>query len=343
MPSNPGWSENEVRAAVSAYFKLLKTEQAGGAINKAKLYRALSERFPRRVPKAFELKFQNISAILYEQRLPYCSGLKPRHNYQRMLRLLVLDALDRSPLPAVEPHEILFSKLRELSARGPIKVTKKGAGRFGLAIEEALGISQNSDKAADFMGIELKTKSGGELQTLFSRTPSRFVEDSDKAGMFNRHCYYDKQRNRRALYTSFSKDPDTLGFRLDVNDQVVRVVRGRVTVLEYDAELIEAGLLSKHTQTVFLTLDCGGKTGRETCTVKSAQFCRWPSIIRFIRLLLSGDVFLDFTMSQDSRGIIKDHGFLWRVRSSVLDRLYLSHEVFDPHGARTTAGAVSNQ
>src|SRR5689334_22184121 len=93
---------------------LLKAELNGRHVNKAALYRSLSKRFPLREPKAFELKFQNISAILYQQRLPYCAGLMPRPNYQRLLRLVVLDHLDRSPLPPVEPHEILFAKIREL-------------------------------------------------------------------------------------------------------------------------------------------------------------------------------------------------------------------------------------
>src|SRR5262245_49576179 len=109
------WTENEVRAAVSSYFELLRAEQAGRHPNKTNLDRNLARRFPKRSPKAFELKFQNISAILYQLHLPYCSGLKPRFNYQRLLKLLVLDALDRSPLPAMEAHEILFAKLQELS------------------------------------------------------------------------------------------------------------------------------------------------------------------------------------------------------------------------------------
>jgi MvaI/BcnI restriction endonuclease family len=328
MPNRVGWAEQEVRAAVSAYFKLLRAEQDGVHTNKAKLYRDLSTRFPKRVPKAWELKFQNISAILYHQHLPYCSGLKPRFRYQRLLKLLVLDELERSPLPAIEPHEILFAKLLELSARGPIPVAKRGAGRFGLAIEEVLGIQQNSSKEADFMGIELKTKIDGSLQTLFSRTPSRFVQDPDKRTMFERHSYVD-QRNRRALYTSFSAKRDSLGFHLAVADQVVRVLRETVTILEYDAERIEEALLSKHSQTAFLTLDCGRDDRGEVCTLKGAQYCKWPSILRFLQLVQSGHVFLDFTMSEDVQGKVKDHGFLWRIRTEALPELYLSIKAFD--------------
>jgi hypothetical protein len=318
-----GWPETEVRAAVEAYFKVLDSEQEGQAVNKRQVYRDLAARFPRRGEKAFELKFQNISAILYEQRLPYCSGLKPRFNYQRLLRLMVLDHIDRTPLPAVEPHEILLKKLRELRQRGSIPVTKGGSGRFGLAIEQALGIVQNSDKAADFMGIELKTKSDGTLQTLFSRTPSRYVQDADKRGMFDRHCYFDESRNRRALYTSFNSEPDSLGFCLVPADQVVRVTRAGVLVLEYDAELIEEALLSKHSHTAFILVKSCKANGADACTVEGAHFCKWPSVIKFMRLVAAGDVYLDFTMSEDAQGRVKDHGFLWRIRSSAIETLYL--------------------
>jgi len=329
MARNSGWSEMEVRAAVSAYFDVLRAEQAGKAVNKTELYRRLADRHPARSPKAFELKFQNISAILYEQRLPYCAGLKPRHNYQRLLRLVVLDQLDRSPLPAVEPHEILSAKLRELAKHGPIAVTKTGSGRFGLAVEEALGIRQNSDKAADFMGIELKTKADKSLQTLFSRKPSRYANGVDKKGMFDRHSYVDTERGRRALYTSFSRKPDSLGFRLSVDGQVIRVERSGQAVLEYDAEDIEAALLSKHSQTAFVSVKPMAGNGREFCTVDRLNLCKWPSIIRFLQLVAGGDVFLDFTMSQVADGRVKDHGFLWRVRSDALERLYLHSQTLD--------------
>jgi hypothetical protein len=325
----PSWSESEARAAVSTYFKILKAEQDGLDVSKADLYRFLSDKFPQRTAKAFEVKFQNISAILYELHLPYCSGLKPRHNYQRLLRLLVLDQLDRTPLPAVEPQDILFRKLREVGKRGPILVKRRGAGRFGLLIEEALGIKPNSDKAADFMGIELKTKSDKSLQTLFSRSPSRFVAH-DKRMMFRRLSYLDGN-GRRALYTSFSKTPDSLGFRLVVRDQVIQVFHNRSPVLEYDAESLEEALLSKHTQTAYLSLARGTQNGQETCTLVGLQVCKWPSIIRFMRLISSGDVFLDFTMSEN-RGRIRDHGFLWRIRTSSLEHLYLSTQIYDLTG-----------
>ena len=48
------WSEEEARASVNAYFKLMAAEQRGNPIAKAPLYRKLSDQFRNRSAKAFE-------------------------------------------------------------------------------------------------------------------------------------------------------------------------------------------------------------------------------------------------------------------------------------------------
>lgn len=323
------WSEAEVKATIRAYFNLLELEQKGKKSNKSAIYRSLSARFPNRSTKAFELKFQNISAILYELHMPYCKGLKPRRNYQRLLKLLVLDHLDKSPLPPVEPFEILFTKLQDLHAYGPLQVSGEASGRFGLAIEKALGIPPNSKKSPDFMGIELKTKRSGGLQTLFSRIPSRYVEYEDKQRLFERYCYFSEGKKRYQLYTSFNNTPDKHGFRLSAAYDAVKVLRDRKIVLEYDTEYLEATLLSKLSSAAFLSVSWIGRKGNEACTIDSATYCKWPSIIRFLRLIEEGDVFLDFTMSKKNKGRVTDHGFLWRIRPNSLDTLYLSSKTLN--------------
>lgn len=323
------WTEEEVKTAIDGYFRLLESEHAGKKTNKAEIYRSLSSRCPSRTPKAFERKFQNISAILYDLHLPYVSGLKPLGNYQRLLKLVALDRLEKSPLPAVEPYEILESKLREIAAK-PIKVADKGSGRYGLAIERALGIDQNNSKSPDFMGIELKTKSDNSLQTLFSRAPSKYLSGTDKYDFFNKFCYVDSKRKRRALCTSFSSRSDTLGFSLAVDHLSVKVLNRDSAVLEYYADYLEMALLSKHSQTVFLKVI----PDDNEVSVMSATFCRSASIIRFLELVENGQVFLDFTMSELSSGKIKDHGFLWRIHSEALRDLYLFSSEMEIHRDR---------
>ena len=320
------WTELEVKGAVVAYFRLLDAQSRGQGEVKSALYSKLSQDFPNRSAKAFEYKFQNISAILYEENLPYCDGLKPKFQYQNLLKLMVLDHAKKGRIQEQEPHEILFHKLRELHRKGPIVVVGKGSGRFGLSLENALGIPQNSSKQPDFMGIELKTKIGVTLQTLFSRVPSKYLGCADKNDLLDRYGYNDAKKGRAALYTSFCNEPDSLGFYLETKHDKVIVKNDGVEILEYDTEIIEEALLSKHSQTAYIYLSKAFDKQKEVCQIKSINYCRFPSIIKFLKLIKEGDVYLDFTLSQKD-GKIKDHGFLWRIRSTALQKLYLSTEI----------------
>jgi len=151
----------------------------------------------------------------------------------------------------------------------------------------------------------------------------------NKKSMFDVHSYLDTVRGRNALYTSCSYKPDALGFKLAIHGQVIRAERSGQAVLEYDAEDIEAALLSKHSQTAFVSVRPLAQNGRQFCTLDRIHFCKWPSIIRFLQLVSSGDIFLDFTMSRSPNEGVKDHGFLWRIRPESLERLYLHSQQLD--------------
>jgi hypothetical protein len=228
-----------------------------------------------------------------------------------------------------QPHQILFGKLREIKTLGLIAVGDKGSGRFGLAFEKVLGIPRNSSREPDFMGIEIKTKSDKSLQTLFSRTPSRYSQKGNEHSFFEENCYIDTKRNRRALYTSFNNTPDSLGFCLKINDEVIQVIKANKVVLEYEAKRLEEALMSKHAQTVFLSLLPITNNGREECELHSAVYCANPSIDRFKQLLEQGKIYLDFTLSEKSEGSVKNHGYLWRIRGASIEHLYLHTEKLD--------------
>lgn len=325
---NKPWTEAEVKGAVDAYLKLLDDQSKGKEPVKSAIYQSLSENFPDRSAKAFEYKFQNISAVLYEENLPYCDGLKPKFQYQNLLKLIVLDRVKKGRVQEREPHEILFHKLRELQRKGAIPVIGKGTGRFGLSIENALGIPQNSSKQPDFMGIELKTKRDKTLQTLFSRVPSRFTGCTDKRDLLDKYGYDDIKRNRRALYTSFCNQPDSLGFYLVPAQDRVIVKNRDYEVLEYDAESIEEALLSKHGQTAYITLSTHVEKEKEVCCIESVNYCKSPSISKFLCLIDEGKVYLDFTLSLKD-GKAKDHGFLWRIQGESIEDLYSWAETQD--------------
>lgn len=326
---NTSWTELEIKAAVNGYFSLLDAQESNEFVLKAAVYRRLASECPTRSAKAFERKFQNISAILYEEKLHYVDGLLPYGNYQRLLKLIVLDHIGRIKRPEYSPRDILIQKLKNLYRRGLLPVKGKGSGRFGLTIEHNLGIPPNSDKKADFMGIEIKTKTDKSLQTLFSRVPSRYICCADKKELVEQYGYYDEKRGRQALYTSFSSKPDSLGFSLSVRKDEILISKNGTDLLAYNSEVLEAALLSKHSETAYVTLSLDrSKLKGERCRIEHLLYCRMPSIIRFMRLVEDGEIYLDFTMSINL-GKLRDHGFLWRVAPEAIKDLYLETDVID--------------
>ena len=90
-------------------------------------------------------------------------------------------------------------------------------------------------------------------------------------------------------------------------------------MLEYDYVDLETALLSKHSETAYITVS----TREGACCFPTVLYCKGPSILRFLALLRDGKVFLDFTLSKDAHGGVKDHGFLWRLEPVSLKHLYV--------------------
>ena len=293
------WSDQEIGAAVTAYFVLLSAQAEGKPTNKAAIYRQLSAAHPARTAKAFEYKVQNISAVLYEGKLPYADGLRPKEKYQAALKPAVLNHLKQIDFEKQSPIGVLVGKLRRLRSRDYLPVHGKGAGRYGLSLEHYLSIPQNSSKEADFMGIELKTKYGKTLQTLFSRVPSRYLACKDKNQLLEKFGYYDDKRGRQALYTSFNNTVGSLGFHLVPKNNRIVINKRKVEILEYDDSVLEDAILSKHNETAYISVSINRrKNGDTRCRFDQLLHCTTPSLFRFMRMADDGNVYLDFTLSE---------------------------------------------
>ena len=299
------------------------------AINKSAIYRELSAIHPARSAKSFEFKFQNISAILYEQKLSYVDGLRPMGNYQIALKTSVLNYLKQAKPNEQSPIDILVDKLRRLRNRDYLPIHGKGTGRYGLSLEYYLSIPQNSSKEADFMGIELKTKKGKSLQTLFSRVPSRYLACKDKNQLVEKFGYFDEKRNRQALYTSFNNTQDSLGFNLIANKDKIVVNKKKTEILEYDNSVLENALLSNHNKTAYVSVSSQRlKNGNAGCRFDQLLYCKTPSLLNFLHLANDGNMYLDFTLSE-TNGRVKDYGFLWRVPQDAIGDLYQETQLID--------------
>lgn len=108
------WSDDELRASVVAYQRMLADEEADRPFNKREIYRDLAARFSR-TEKAFEYRMQNISSVLYEQGRSTVRGLKPASNVGTNVRIRLeqLLAQPESVLPA-NAESIRNPKIRAL-------------------------------------------------------------------------------------------------------------------------------------------------------------------------------------------------------------------------------------
>lgn len=107
------WSDDEIRATVEDYFRMLRLELLGQTYNKTAHRSELLKRLDGRSGSAVEMKHQNISAALLELGVMPIRGYKPLSNYQSRLFEIVAEcvgadrALDEAALRAVEqPAEL---------------------------------------------------------------------------------------------------------------------------------------------------------------------------------------------------------------------------------------------
>ncbi|MFO1474221.1 MAG: DUF3883 domain-containing protein [Lysobacterales bacterium] len=109
------WTESEVEATVSAYFRMLRMQELGQGFVKAEIIRQLEQQIPARNRPSIEYKFRNISSVLNGLGVQAVSGYKPLPNIQRILIDVVADALnddkvlDEVAIKSVEsPVELLI-------------------------------------------------------------------------------------------------------------------------------------------------------------------------------------------------------------------------------------------
>ncbi len=108
----------------------------------------------------------------------------------------------------------------------------------------------------------------------------------------------------------FNSSPDSLGFYLAPMKNRVVVDKKRIELLEYDNESLYEALLTKHSETAYVSVSSEKlSNGNQGCRFDQMLYCKTPSILRFIKMAKKGNIYLDFTLSMVG-DCTKDHGFL---------------------------------
>ena len=118
------WSDAELAVAIKAYLQMLHLELQGLPYNKAAMNRALRDgALAARTKASIEFRMQNISAALYELKMPYIAGYLPARNIgstvkEKMVALLSAQGIEslEAYVPTPDTH-LLAERVSELRQR----------------------------------------------------------------------------------------------------------------------------------------------------------------------------------------------------------------------------------
>lgn len=171
------WTDDELTAAVVAYLDMLNAELNVRPYSKAEINRQLREGpLSRRSGGSVEFRMQNISAALYELKMPWIVGYKPAKNIgttvkEKLIELLRLNGVDSldSFVPTVN-LDVLSERVADLRRRGltiiprgrlrPRSVTKTNNVYFrdpavkAWVLEACGGICEGCGSTAPFVDDE---------------------------------------------------------------------------------------------------------------------------------------------------------------------------------------------
>lgn len=226
----------------------------------------------------------------------------------------------------------LLSKLRDVGQKGFIPSLREGDTGIGFTLETYLGIEANSRRTPDYKGIEIKS---GRIKkrrniTLFSNIPNWDSSPFSARKALEAFGYKDRKTGRLQLYCSVNAlQSNSLGFRLvarEENDHLVNVSTKNnpngEDVFLWALGSLRSALAAKHRETFWVGAEAKIVSGKEHFHFVKARHTRTPMSSTFERLLFSGGVFVDLTMSERGEAAVRDHGYLFRIHEDCFDDLF---------------------
>ena len=225
----------------------------------------------------------------------------------------------------------LLARLRVLAANGRLRAVCEGDTAVGRTVEYALGIPQNSSKAPDYHGIELKSyrakgKGRENRAGLFAQVPDWSRSHFGRSGDFLRAFGYERKGIRRLYCTvsALKANSQGLRFRLDADDERLVEVHEptRQDCAQWELSLLHQCLLNKHKETFWIRALSEVDQGTEHFSLLSVRHTERPSIVQFDALLGSGSVTMDHTIKETPSGGAEDKGYLFKLKKRDLAVLF---------------------
>ncbi len=227
----------------------------------------------------------------------------------------------------------LLEKLRAISRAGPIPATCAGPTAVGRAVESALGIQLNSDRAPDYRGIELKAgripvAGKGTRQTLFACVPCWSISALKSSQALLDHFGYDRAGVRKLYCTVSTRTPNSQGLQLRLLPAIGTLSeRGPAPFAQgavaWELDTLHERLRRKHNETFWIKARSSEQNGREFFQLTKVTHTRSPSCVQFDELIENGEITVDHLIKR-AAGRTREKGPLFKVTRKSLATLFLA-------------------
>ncbi len=238
---------------------------------------------------------------------------------------------------------------KNISGEG--KVSPKDVGD---TLESLLGIRTNNSQHADFENlIEIKSKSSGTLDTLFTlrprfeSTPVAEFEPNDRSRVsaFARMYGYESEKHagKKSLYITIGSElapQNQQGFYLNVNDEerTVELIKSHnntsIITAYWTFNDLERELHQKHPATLWVKAKIKPNSNPGEFLYHHAILTRSPQFMTFIALIKKGIITYDWRGYTTTIGKYsgKSHGNAWRIKPKHRHLLFGSTEIINLQG-----------
>ena len=234
----------------------------------------------------------------------------------------------------------LLDKITEIHKMGFVKGVTHGDTNVGRTLETLLGISQNSSKAPDYKGIELKSRRGSPKKgskgvdkiTLFTNVPD-WSRSNFSAKQIIETFGYEGEHGRQ-LYCTISNTPNSQGLYLDASDEIDLINKAQTKQYKGDVAVwalskLKERLNEKHRETFWVYAKSDSVDGSEYFRYDFVKHTRKPNSTNMGSMFDAGILTVDYAMYIKPSGGVRDHGYLFRTSRDNFNQIFPLEKVYD--------------
>ncbi|WP_233879895.1 MvaI/BcnI family restriction endonuclease [Virgibacillus halodenitrificans] len=225
-----------------------------------------------------------------------------------------------------------LKKMEDIKALGWIKTHRGADTGVGKTLEDLLEIPENNIDLPDLGKTgELKAVRSGSssLLTLFTLEP---IRDMSWEEMLKSYGYIDS-KGRHALKSTLSaRNYNSQNLIAEVSENRIDIIKqlsdgNKVLLGYYDKNQLSQKFLEKISETlIYVPAKHRGRGADEYFYYDEVYLCRNFSGDRFLEVVESGDLYIDFRVHLKENGVGRSRGTALRIRKSKIDDFYETKE-----------------